>query len=125
MGITVSGVSNSAPLIVDAAGVRMANALPSTATAYKQGDLLVLSATNVLTLATDPAVWDVVAALDVTAAQATAHAAAGVEIPVYTQGAFNVDAVSLGGVLLANNQKAAARSRATKNKLEFRKVLGV
>ena len=120
----VSGAVTDVPFVVDAAGVRTDSALPTTNVAYKQGDLLILSATNVLTLATDPAVWDVIAAVDVTAAQSVIHAAAGREIPVYTAGAFNVDQCRIGGVVLASNQKAAARAKAIKNGYELRKVVG-
>ena len=120
----VSGAVTDAPFVVDAAGIRTASALPTTATAYKRGDLLILSASNVLTLATDPAIWNVIAAEDVTATQATAHATAVREIPIYTAGAFNVALCSLGGVVLAGNQYAAARAKAVTNGYELRKVVG-
>ena len=120
----VSGAVTDVPFVVDAAGVRTDSALPTTNVAYKQGDLLILSASNVLTLAIDPAVWNVIAAEDVSAAQSTAHAAAGREIPIYTAGAFNVDQCRIGGVVLASNQKAAARAKAIDNGFELRKVVG-
>ena len=120
----VSGTITSADLIVDAEGIRTATTKPTTATAYKRGDLLVISNSNVATLATDPAVWNAIAAVDVSAAQATSHVTNGNAIPIYTQGAFDLDAVYLSGVLLASNQKDAARAAAIKNRIELRKVGG-
>lgn len=120
----VSGAVTDVPFVVDAAGVRTDTALPTTSVAYAKGDLLILSASNVLTLATDPAVWDVIAADNVTAAQSVIHAAAGREIAIYTAGAFNVDQCRIGGTVLASNQKAAARAKAIKNGYELRKVVG-
>lgn len=120
----VSGAVTDVPFVVDAAGVRTDTALPTTSVAYAKGDLLILSASNVLTLATDPAIWNVIAAADVTATQATAHATAVREIPIYTAGAFNVDQCRIGGVVLASNQKAAARAKAIDNGFELRKVVG-
>jgi len=43
------------PLILDVEKLRRANALPTTATAYKKGDLPTLSNANVLTHAADAA----------------------------------------------------------------------
>lgn len=57
--------------------VQTSNAKLTTATAYARGDLLILSATNVLTLAIDPAVWDVISTFTFTAAESTAKVAAG------------------------------------------------
>ena len=109
-------------LILDNEKLRRANAKVTTATAYKYGDLLTLSDTNVLAHATDEKTWDVICGADVTAAEATIKAANGIEIPVYYGGVFNVEAVSLGGTLLTTAQYAAARAKATKNKIELSKV---
>ena len=109
-------------LILDNEKLRRANAKVTTATAYKYGDLLTLSDTNVLAHATDEKTWDVICGADVTAAEATIKAANGIEIPVYYGGVFNVEAVSLGGTLLTTVQYAAARAKATKNKIELSKV---
>ena len=109
-------------LILDNEKLRRANAKVTTATAYKYGDLLTLSAANVLTHATDEKTWDVICGQDVTAAEATIKAADGIEIPMYYGGVFNVEAVSLGGTLLTTVQYAAARAKATKNKIELSKV---
>ena len=116
--ITVTSVR----LILDNEKLRRANAKVTTATAYKYGDLLVVSEANVLTHATDEKTWDVICGQDVTAAEATIKAADGIEIPVYYGGVFNVEAVSLGGTLLTTAQYAAARAKATKNKIELSKV---
>lgn len=112
----------SRPLILDVEKLRRANALPTTATAYKTGDLLTLSNGNVLTHAADASTWDVICGQDVTVAQATQMAADGVELPIYCGGVFNVEAVSINGTLLAANQYTAARAKATKNKIELSKV---
>ena len=109
-------------LILDNEKLRRANAKVTTATAYKYGDLLTLSDTNVLAHATDEKTWDVICGQDVTAAEATIKAADGIEIPMYYGGVFNVEAVSLGGTLLTTAQYDAARAKATKNKIELSKV---
>ena len=109
-------------LILDNEKLRRANAKVTTATAYKYGDLLTLSDTNILAHATDEKTWDVICGQDVSAAEATIKAADGIEIPVYYGGVFNVEAVSLGGTLLTTAQYAAARAKATKNKIELSKV---
>ena len=109
-------------LTLDNEKLRRANAKVTTATAYKYGDLLTLSATNVLTHAVDESTWDVICGQDVTAAEATIKAASGIEIPVYFGGVFNVEAVSLNETLLTTVQYDAARAKATKNKIELSKV---
>src|SRR5690606_4765362 len=109
-------------LILDNEKLRRANAKVTTATAYKYGDLLTLSADNVLSHATDESTWDVICGQNVTAAEATVKAADGIEIPVYYGGVFNIEAVSLNGTLLAAGKYDAARAQATKNKIELSKV---
>lgn len=113
---------SSRPLILDVEKLRRANALPTTATAYKTGDLLTLSDDNVLTHAVDAITWDVICGQDVTVAQATQMAANGVELPIYYGGVFSVEGVSISGTLLLANQYNAARAKATKNKIELSKV---
>jgi len=110
------------PLILDVEKLRRANALPTTATAYKKGDLLTLSNANVLTHAADASTWDVICGQDVTAAQATQMAANGIELPIYYGGVFSVEGVTINGTLLNTNQYLAARAKATKNKIELSKV---
>jgi len=109
-------------LVLDNEKLRRANAKVTTATAYKYGDLLVLSDDNVLTHAADESSWDVICGQNVTAAEATIKAADGVEIPMYYGGVFNVEAVSLNGALLDKAKYDAARAKATKNKIELSKV---
>lgn len=109
-------------LILDNEKLRRANAKVTTATAYKYGDLLTLSADNVLSHATDESTWDVICGQNVTAAEATIKAADGIEIPVYYGGVFSIEAVSLDGTLLATEKYDAARAQATKNKIELSKV---
>ena len=116
--ITVTSVR----LILDNEKLRRGNAKVTTATAYAYGDLLVLSASNVLTHATDESTWDVICGQDVTAAEATIKAANGIEIPMYFGGVFNIEAVSLNGTLLTTAKYDAARAKATKNKIELSKV---
>lgn len=109
-------------LILDNEKLRRANAKVTTATAYKYGDLLTLSADNVLSHATDESTWDVICGQNVTAAEATIKAADGIEIPVYYGGVFSIEAISLDGTLLAAEKYDAARAQATKNKIELSKV---
>lgn len=109
-------------LILDNEKLRRANAKVTTGTTYKYGDLLTLSATNVLTHATDESTWDVICGQDVTAAEATIKATDGIEIPVYYGGVFNIEAVSLNGAVLDAAKYDAARAKATKNKIELSKV---
>jgi hypothetical protein len=87
-----------------------------------RGDLLKLSAANVLTLATAPDDWDVIATCAVTALQTAAHAAANTNIPVYSQGEYNIAEVKLGGVVLTAGQYDAAQARGTVRNIELRKV---
>lgn len=107
-------------------GIQTDSVKPTASTAYKCGDLLVVGAGNVATHTTDGSDWSVICLEDVTAAQADAALAAGVEIPVYTQGEFNVNAVTIKGVALNDTQKAAARGRANSNgsKVELRTPVG-
>lgn len=109
-------------LILDNEKLRRANAKVTTATAYAYGDLLVLSASNVLTHAADESNWDVICGQDVSAAEATIKAAEGIEIPMYFGGVFNVEAVSLNGTVLTTAKYDAARAKATKNQIELSKV---
>lgn len=109
-------------LILDNDKLRRANAKVTTATAYAYGDLLVLSASNVLTHAADESNWDVICGQDVSAAEATIKAAEGIEIPMYFGGVFNVEAVSLNGTVLTTAKYDAARAKATKNQIELSKV---
>lgn len=108
--------------ILDNEKLRRANAKVTTATAYQEGDLLVLSAGNVLTHAADASTWDVICGADVTAAEATIKAASGIEIPIFYGGVFSVEAVKLNGVFLVTAAYDAARAKATKNKIELSKV---
>ena len=109
-------------LILDNDKLRRANAKVTTATAYAYGDLLALSASNVLTHAADESNWDVICGQDVSAAEATIKAAEGIEIPMYFGGVFNVEAVSLNGTVLTTAKYDAARAKATKNQIELSKV---
>lgn len=109
-------------LSLDIGKERTSTALVTTATAYKKGDLLTLSDANVLTHATDEKTWDVICKHDVTAAEATAMAATGVELPILIGGVFNIAAVSLNGTKLTTNKYAAARAKASMNRIELAKV---
>lgn len=109
-------------------GVRTENVKPTTNTAYKRGDLIAISAANV---ATHPAItsnvvdaWQAICAVDMTAAQATAHVNAGLEMPVYVQGAFDIAVVTVSGTALTTGQYDAVRAQAQANKIELRKVVG-
>ncbi len=123
MSITIPKLTiTSQRLVLDNEKLRRANAKVTTATAYKYGDLLVLSDDNVLTHAADESSWDVICGQNVTAAEATIKAADGIEIPMYYGGVFNVEAVSLNGALLDKAKYDAVRAKATKNKIELSKV---
>lgn len=109
-------------------GVRTENAKVKTATAYKRGDLLVVSTANV---ADHPTVtegvvgdWNAIAVSDFTAEQATYHAANNLEMPIYVQGPFDIEVVTVNGTPLTTAQYDAVRAQALKNKIELRKVVG-
>lgn len=110
------------PFNLDPSKLRRANALVTANTAYKQGDLLVLSADNVLTHAADEKTWNVVCGQDVSAVEATQMASDGIEIPIYFGGVFSIEAIMLEGTYLATTQYQAARAKATLNHIEFSKV---
>ncbi|MHA3079650.1 hypothetical protein [Acinetobacter sp. ANC 5502] len=94
----------------------------TTATAYKIGDLLTLSAANVLTHAADAGTWDVICGMTLTADEATAAAANGTEIPMYLGGVFNIQAVSIAGTALTTDQYAAAKAKASLNRIELAEI---
>jgi len=109
-------------------GVRTENAKVKTATAYKRGDLLVVSTANV---ADHPTVtegvvgdWNAIAVSDFTAEQATYHAGNNLQMPIYVQGAFDIAVVTVNGAPLTTAQYDAVRAQALKNKIELRKVVG-
>lgn len=107
------------PLTVDVAPITD-SVVPTAATAYKRGDLLVIAAgTNVATHSNTEsgaqADWHVICLADVTAEQATAKISAGVEMPVYVAGKFDVAEVKLNGVALTASQKLAARAYANRS----------
>ena len=106
-------------------GVQTDSVVPTAATAYKRGDLVAIDpATNVATHGTVTD-FNAIVVEDVTADQADAAIAAGFEIPVYTQGEFNVLQTSLNGVKITDANQAAARGRAnTATSLELRLPFG-
>ena len=122
MTATINGSTSRRLLILDNQKLRRANAKVTTATAYKQGDLLVLSEENVASHATDEKTWEVICGQDITASEATAMAAAGIEMTIHFGGVFSVEGISLAGVLLEPAKYDAARAQATKNKIELAKV---
>lgn len=93
---------------------KTSNVLPTTATAYKRGDVVIVDgATNVATHPTTATGYHAIVAQDVSAAQATAHAAAGIEIPVYVGGEFNAFECSVDGTKLDKAARLLARAYAT------------
>lgn len=93
---------------------KTSNVLPTTATAYKRGDVVVVDgATNVATHPTTATGYHAIVAQDVSAEQATSHAAAGVEIPVYVGGEFNAFECSVDGTKLDKAARLLARAYAT------------
>lgn len=126
MGTITQTITTNQLVVGD--GVRTENAKVKTATAYKRGDLLNVSANNV---ADHPAIttdvvgdWNAIAVSDFTAEQATYHAANGLEMPIYVQGAFDIALVTVNGVALTTAQYDAVRAQALENKIELRKVVG-
>lgn len=90
--------------------------VPTTATAYKKGDLLVVAAdTNAATHSATGADWHVICLADVTAEQATEKLSMGVEMPVYVAGKFDVSQVKINGTVLDATQTLAARAYANRN----------
>ena len=103
------------PLPVDVAPTTD-SVVPTTATAYKKGDLLVIAAdTNVATHSVTGKDFHAICLADVTAAQATEKLAMGVEMPVYIAGKFDVAQVKINGVALTPTQKLAARAHANRS----------
>ncbi|MEQ1156627.1 hypothetical protein [Acinetobacter johnsonii] len=124
---TITQTITSEQLIVGN-GVRTENAKVTTNTAYKRGDLLNVDAANV---AGHPVVtggvvgdWNAIAVTDFTAEQATYHAANGLEMPIYVQGAFDIAVVTVNGTPLTVGQYDAVRAQALVNKIELRKLSG-
>lgn len=109
-------------------GVRTENAKVKMGTVYKRGDLLKIGTNN---LADHPTVtegsvgdWNAIANTDMTVEQATYHAANGLEMPIYVQGAFDIAVVTVNGTPLTVGQYDAVRAQALVNKIELRKVSG-
>ena len=93
---------------------KTSNVLPTTATAYKRGDVVIVDgATNVATHPTTATGYHAIVARDVSSAQATSHAAAGIEIPVYVGGEFNAFECSVSGTKLNKAARLLARAYAT------------
>ena len=126
MGTITQTITTNQLVVGD--GVRTENAKVKTATAYKRGDLLNVGANNVAdhpTITTDVVGdWNAIAVSDFTAEQATYHAANGLEMPIYVQGAFDIALVTVNAVALTTAQYDAVRAQALINKIELRKVVG-
>ena len=126
MGTITQTITTNQLVVGD--GVRTENAKVKTATVYKRGDLLNVSANNVAdhpTITTDVVGdWNAIAVSDFTAEQATYHAANGLEMPIYVQGAFDIALVTVNGIALTTAQYDAVRAQALINKIELRKVVG-
>ena len=126
MGTITQTITTNQLVVGD--GVRTENAKVKTATAYKRGDLLNVGVNNVAdhpTITTDVVGdWNAIAVSDFTAEQATYHAANGLEMPIYVQGAFDIALVTVNGVALTTAQYDAVRAQALENKIELRKVVG-
>lgn len=100
--------------LVAGVDVKTSNVLPTTATAYKRGDLVTVDgATNVATHPVGATGFHAIVAENVSAEQATAHAAAGVEIPVYVAGEFDAFECRVNGTKLNKADRLKARAHAT------------
>lgn len=126
MGTITQTITNEQLVVGN--GVRTENAKVTTAVAYMRGDLLNISAANV---ASHPVVtggvvgsWNAIAVEDFTAEQSTYHATNDLEMPIYTQGPFDVAVVTVNGVKLTAGQVDAVRAQGLNNKIELRKVVG-
>ena len=126
MGTITQTITTTQLVVGD--GVRTENAKVKTGTAYKRGDLLKVATNN---LADHPMVtegvvgdWNAIANTDMTVEQATYHAANGLEMPIYVQGAFDIAVVTVNGTPLTEAQYDAVRAQALINKIELRKVVG-
>ena len=126
MGTITQTITTTQLVVGD--GVRTENAKVKTATAYKRGDLSKVATNN---LADHPMVtegvvgdWNAIANTDMTVEQATYHAANGLEMPIYVQGAFDIAVVTVNGTPLTEAQYDAVRAQALINKIELRKVVG-
>lgn len=126
MGTITQTITTNQLVVGD--GIRTENAKVKTATAYKRGDLLNVGANNV---ADHPVVttgvvgdWNAIAVSDFTAEQSTYHANNNLEIPIYTQGPFDIAVVTVNGVPLTADQYDAVRAQALANKIELRKLVG-
>lgn len=93
---------------------KTSNVLPTTETAYKRGDVVVVDgATNVATHPETATGYHAIVAQDVSVEQATSHAASGIEIPVYVGGEFNAFECSVNGTKLDKAGRLLARAYAT------------
>ncbi|WP_287906523.1 hypothetical protein [Acinetobacter sp.] len=127
MGKTITETIESRQLVVGN-GIRTENAKPSSGVAYKRGDLVEISAENVVS---HPTVttgvvgdWQAIVVEDMTAEQSTYHANNGLEMPIYVQGAYDLAVVTVNGNKLTTDQYDAVRAQGLKNKIELRKVEG-
>lgn len=103
----------SANDLVIGVDAKTTSVLPTTATAYARGDVVIVSGTtNVATHPTTATGYHAIIAENVSVEQATAHAAAGVEIPVYVAGEYNAFECSLKGVKLNKAARLLARAYA-------------
>lgn len=125
MSQTITETLVSKQLIVGD-GVRTENAKPTTGTAYKRGDLVHVDANNVVIHPTFTgnalSAWEAIVVTDFTAEQSTYHVNNGLEMPIYVQGAFDVEVITVNGTELTTAQVDGVRAQALKNKLELRKV---
>lgn len=126
MGTITQTIATNQLVVGD--GIRTENAKVKTATAYKRGDLLNVGANNV---ADHPVVtegvigdWNAIAVSDFTAEQSTYHANNNLEMPIYVQGPFDIEVVTVNGTPLTTAQYDAVRAQALANKIELRKVVG-
>ena len=126
MGTITQTITTNQLVVGD--GIRTENAKVKTATAYKRGDLLNVGANNV---ADHPVVttgvvggWNAIAVSDFTTEQSTYHANNNLEMPIYVQGPFDIEVVTVNGVPLTADQYDAVRAQALANKIELRKVVG-
>ena len=127
MGNTVTETIVANQLVVGD-NVRTENAKPTTAVAYKRGDLVHVDANNVVTHPTFTGdalgAWEAIVVQDFSIQQSTYHAANHIEMPLYVQGTFNKKDIKKKKINLNTAQMDSVRAQALKNKIELRKVVG-
>lgn len=111
--------------LIAGACIETTEALITGGVAYARGDLLVVSASNVVSLATAGTLANAryIMPFNLSIAESTAHAATGKQLGFYNDGEFDQDFVKLAGVALTAPQIVAAKPVLTAVGVQLRKVV--